>query len=76
MDLLGEIALWTAVYERAWADAFKNLTDSNSQKEKQSAIKWFHIENQNFLHVCDCAQKDPYIAIDKFNRRINNDFSV
>ena len=76
MDTLGEIALWNAVLDQAWSDAFKTLSDPNSKREKQSAINWFRIRNEDFIEVCDGADRNPDIEMDKFKRRIEDEFLI
>ena len=76
MDVLGEIALWNAVLDQAWSDAFKTLSDPLSKRAKQSAINWFRIGNKDFLHVCGCADRNPDIEMDKFKRRIEDEFLI
>lgn len=76
MDTLGELALWNAVLDQAWSDAFNTLSDPLSKREKQKAIDWFSLENWRFLHVCGCADRNPDIEMDKFKRRIEDEFLI
>ena len=75
MEVLGERALWNAVLKQAYSDAFKTLSDPLSKRQKPKALDWFRINNEDFVEVCDGADKDPDYVMEKFKRR-SDDFFV
>ena len=58
-----ELELWGAVIAQAVHDAVIVATTPKAKGQKNKAILWFSIHNEDFLTVCDLAGVNPATVI-------------
>lgn len=68
-----EVAMWRAVIMQALLDCVNMSKRTEDKVAKNQALRWFSMQNENFLMVCEFAHLDPSQVLRKANKAIKND---
>ncbi len=61
----GEVSLFRAVIMQALLDSVNNSKRMEDILEKRKAVKWFNLDDEDFIYVCKLANFSPVWVLEK-----------